>query len=195
MTHTNGRERVFGESSFPIGSPSTRKLLQSLSMKKYRKAVAALVLRPSETHAKEGGETVYEILLVHKPRKHDAWQLPQGGIEEGETPEQAAIRELHEETGLTVKEVLHSSTCVYAYDFPPQFVKRHKPINAGQTLCFVSFLVDKNAVVKVDDDEIDAHLWILPEKLRVHIDREEYAKILDTLLRESHQELAKHRSS
>ena len=30
----------------------------------------------------------------------DAWQMPQGGIDEGETPEAAAFRELSEETGI-----------------------------------------------------------------------------------------------
>lgn len=30
-----------------------------------------------------------------------AWSLPKGHIEEGETPEQAAVREIHEETGIT----------------------------------------------------------------------------------------------
>ena len=29
----------------------------------------------------------------------DAWQMPQGGIDEGETPESAAWREMQEETG------------------------------------------------------------------------------------------------
>ena len=32
--------------------------------------------------------------------KEHAWQFPQGGIKQGETPEQAMFRELEEETGL-----------------------------------------------------------------------------------------------
>ena len=34
-----------------------------------------------------------------------SWQFPQGGIDEGETAEQAMYRELHEEVGLTKKDV------------------------------------------------------------------------------------------
>ncbi|MGB7405059.1 MAG: RNA pyrophosphohydrolase [Pacificimonas sp.] len=33
------------------------------------------------------------------------WQMPQGGIDEGEDPRDAALRELHEETGLTADKV------------------------------------------------------------------------------------------
>jgi len=34
-------------------------------------------------------------------RNYDAWQMPQGGVEKGEDPAQAALRELEEETGIT----------------------------------------------------------------------------------------------
>jgi 8-oxo-dGTP diphosphatase len=40
-----------------------------------------------------------EVLLVHRP-KYDDWSLPKGKLEPGETHEEAALREVEEETGL-----------------------------------------------------------------------------------------------
>lgn len=50
------------------------------------------------------------------------WQFPQGGMDEGETPEEAVLRELHEETGVTkdLIEPLGSIEDWLAYDFPPE---------------------------------------------------------------------------
>jgi putative (di)nucleoside polyphosphate hydrolase len=45
------------------------------------------------------------------------WQMPQGGIDEGENPRDAAIRELWEETGITSAVVL-AETGWLTYDFP-----------------------------------------------------------------------------
>jgi 8-oxo-dGTP diphosphatase len=39
------------------------------------------------------------VLLVHRP-EHDDWSLPKGKLEDGETWEQGALREVEEETGL-----------------------------------------------------------------------------------------------
>jgi 8-oxo-dGTP pyrophosphatase MutT (NUDIX family) len=46
-----------------------------------------------------GGER--EIAIVHRPR-YDDWALPKGKLDKGETDEQAALREVEEETGLRV---------------------------------------------------------------------------------------------
>jgi diadenosine hexaphosphate hydrolase (ATP-forming) len=45
-------------------------------------------------------EGTLKIALAHHPRATKSWVLPKGHVEEGESLEQAALREIHEETGL-----------------------------------------------------------------------------------------------
>ncbi|MGH7023936.1 MAG: RNA pyrophosphohydrolase [Caulobacteraceae bacterium] len=47
------------------------------------------------------------------------WQFPQGGVDAGETPEAAALRELAEETGVTSARVIGQTNEWLAYEFPP----------------------------------------------------------------------------
>ncbi|MGH3992832.1 MAG: NUDIX hydrolase [Pseudonocardiaceae bacterium] len=54
-------------------------------------AAGGVVLRP--------GEEGYEVCLVHRPRYGD-WTLPKGKLDPDETFEEAAVREVEEETGL-----------------------------------------------------------------------------------------------
>ena len=143
-------------------------------MKKYRSAVSALVIRGKEA----------EILLVHKPRTHDAWQMPQGGVEEGESIEQAALRELQEEAGLALSSVRFTSTERYCYDFPPEYIRRYHPINDGQCLRFVVIEVPTDAQVRVDQEEVDSFVWVSPEELGKYLKRAEYLKIVRSVLRE-----------
>ncbi|QIB34096.1 RNA pyrophosphohydrolase [Ancylobacter pratisalsi] len=49
---------------------------------------------------------------------HHSWQMPQGGIDEGEKPEDAALRELYEETSVTSVSFLGQSAEWLAYDLP-----------------------------------------------------------------------------
>jgi 8-oxo-dGTP diphosphatase len=42
------------------------------------------------------------VALVYRP-KYDDWSFPKGKLEKGETEEEAAVREVHEETGLDVE--------------------------------------------------------------------------------------------
>ena len=50
------------------------------------------------------------------------WQMPQGGIDEGEDPKAAALRELYEETGMRTVEVLGQTENWLTYDLPPHLV-------------------------------------------------------------------------
>jgi putative (di)nucleoside polyphosphate hydrolase len=48
----------------------------------------------------------------------EAWQMPQGGIDVGETPSSAALREMHEEVGTNNGYIIAESKCWYSYDLP-----------------------------------------------------------------------------
>jgi putative (di)nucleoside polyphosphate hydrolase len=50
------------------------------------------------------------------------WQMPQGGIDEGENPLPAARRELYEETGMRTVSLLAEAPDWINYDLPPELV-------------------------------------------------------------------------
>jgi putative (di)nucleoside polyphosphate hydrolase len=52
----------------------------------------------------------------------EAWQMPQGGIDKGEEPRAAALRELKEEIGVSNVEILREHPDWLTYDLPPHLV-------------------------------------------------------------------------
>src|SRR5690349_7048872 len=57
---------------------------------------------------------------IDMPAGLAAWQMPQGGIDEGETPREAALRELQEEVGTDRAEILAEHRAWLHYDLPPE---------------------------------------------------------------------------
>jgi len=51
-----------------------------------------------------------------------SWQMPQGGIDPGESPYQSALRELFEETNVRSAELLAESSRWYSYDLPADVI-------------------------------------------------------------------------
>ena len=149
----------------------------------YRECASVVLLRPANVCSPDGCGTVYQVLLVHKPRKNDAWQLPQGGVEPGESLEEAAARELHEEAGLDA-EALGKSEKTYQYDFPPEFRKAHPDNVIGQRVSYVFAKAGSDVQVQVDEHEIDTYAWVLPEDLGNYIKREEYLALVQELVTE-----------
>ena len=63
-----------------------------------------------------------------RQREHVApgyeWQMPQGGIDAGEEPYQAALRELREETGVLSVSLLAEAPEWFTYEIPPEILHR-----------------------------------------------------------------------
>jgi putative (di)nucleoside polyphosphate hydrolase len=75
--------------------------------KPYRKCVGMVVFNRSG-----------EVLVGERLNVKDAWQFPQGGIDEGEEPLKAALRELYEEMGIQDASVVYEHPDWLYYDFP-----------------------------------------------------------------------------
>ncbi|MBK6280400.1 MAG: RNA pyrophosphohydrolase [Gammaproteobacteria bacterium] len=106
-------------------------------------------------------------LLWARRRGQNAWQFPQGGIHEGETPEQAMFRELGEEVGLEESDVetLACTAGWLKYRLPPQFMRNRKNPNfVGQKQkWFLLRLVSEDQRVRVDahaTPEFDQWRWV-----------------------------------
>ncbi len=80
------------------------------------------------------------------------WQMPQGGIDPGEDPYAAALRELHEETNVRSVEKIAEAPDWYSYDLPQDVAKKAwRGGYRGQTQKWFALRFTG------DDSEIDIH--------------------------------------
>jgi putative (di)nucleoside polyphosphate hydrolase len=108
-----------------------------------------------------------QILWARRVGGQDAWQFPQGGIDEGETPENALYRELEEEIGLQrgSVEILASTRGWLRYRLPKRFIRRgQNPVCIGQKQkWFLLRLIAKESSVRLDlnsKPEFDHWRWV-----------------------------------
>lgn len=122
------------------------------------------------------------VLAFERGDRPGQWQLPQGGLELGETPEQAAWRELEEETSLTADDVefVGDHPRWVAMPWPPEVVGEGARL--GQVHRWFEFRVRDDAVEpRPDGREFRAWKWVEPAWLLEHVvdfRRASYAEVL-----------------
>jgi len=102
-----------------------------------------------------------EVLAFERSDVPGAWQLPQGGIDVGETPDDAAWRELGEETGLgrSDVELVGTHPTWMVYEFPAHVRSEGKRLGQAQRWYFFRALSD-DVVPTPDDVEFVAWRWV-----------------------------------
>ena len=101
----------------------------------------------------------------------EAWQMPQGGIDEGEEPWATALRELEEETGIAPLLVERIAVCPerLKYDLPDDLRPKlwgGKYKGQDQDWFLARFLGhDSDINIATDDPEFREWKWIEPSQL------------------------------
>ena len=103
--------------------------------------------------------------------KLDAWQMPQGGLDPGESPREGVLRELREETGIRpgLVEIVAKAPRELCYDLPEELVGKvwKEPWRGQRQTWFLArFLgTDEDVDIATPDPEFRAWKWAEPSEL------------------------------
>jgi putative (di)nucleoside polyphosphate hydrolase len=129
-----------------------------------------------------------KLLLCRRFERKDAWQFPQGGVDDGESLKDAMFRELKEELGLMPQdvEILKRTKKWLYYRLPKKYIRHYsKPLCIGQKqhwyllkLCSSEKKIDFNTTSKPEFSEYQwVDYWYPPEKV-IYFKQKVYTKVL-----------------
>ena len=133
-----------------------------------------------------------QLLWARRVGGRDAWQFPQGGIQRGESPEQALYRELQEEVGLEPDhvEILAATRGWLRYRLPKRFIRKgqNPPCIGQKQKWFLLRMLAEDKAVRLDlndKPEFDHWQWVsywYPLDQVVSFKREVYRRALKELV-------------
>jgi len=122
---------------------------KELTKKGYRRNVAAVIVNGRG-----------DVLACHRSDLKGVWQLPQGGVDEGECDEDALMRELEEEIGTRDICVIDKLPETIIYDWPPEY---HRQDYCGQEQTYFMVTINEGAVLDLNrhhKPEFDHCQWM-----------------------------------
>ena len=143
--------------------------------RKYRRGVGILLVNRRN-----------EIFIARRNDVADAWQMPQGGIDSRESPEQAAFRELKEEIGTDNAKIIAASNGWLYYDVPEDIAKRAwgSRWKGQRQKWFVMLFTGRDVEINLETEhpEFDAWRWATIAELTslaATFKRDLYASLLE----------------
>ncbi|MGF1427795.1 NUDIX hydrolase [Kitasatospora sp. LaBMicrA B282] len=130
-------------------------------------AAGAVVWLPGGPRRDGTGERKPRIAVIHRP-KYDDWSLPKGKLHAGETPWQAALREVEEETGLVCRLQAPLPVQHYLAQGRPKEVRYWAAVPIGG-----EFRPNR---------EVDRMKWLKPEKAKARLTHARDRELVDALL-------------
>lgn len=142
-----------------LGAGSVPEPGQARATRDYRPNVGIMLLNANN-----------EVFVGRRSRVNgEAWQMPQGGIDEGEDPRSAAFRELKEETGVENAEIIAETKSWLFYDFPPALMgdARHEGWRGQRQKWFAMRFrgADSEINIGAEDAEFCDWKWVKMEAL------------------------------
>ncbi|MEM1114100.1 MAG: RNA pyrophosphohydrolase [Pseudomonadota bacterium] len=133
-----------------------------------------------------------QLLWARRVGGRDAWQFPQGGINRGESPEQALFRELQEEVGLDEQhvDILGATRGWLRYRLPKRFIRKgqNPPCIGQKQKWFLLRMLAEDSAVRLDlntKPEFDHWQWVsywYPLDQVVSFKRDVYRRALKELV-------------
>ncbi len=125
-------------------------------------------MRPVEA---AGGVVLHEnrVLLVHRPR-YDDWTLPKGKLDRGESFEDAALREVLEETGLR---------CTLGRELPGTEYRDRK--DRAKVVRYWLMALDSELGAFEPNDEVDEVRWMEVEEAAVKLTYDRDREVLESV--------------
>lgn len=114
-------------------------------------SAGAIIVRASEGELK--------IALAHHPRSEKAWVVPKGHVEPGETIEQAALREIYEETGLSKIRLLNHLGSLLR-----ESMKSNGDVVQKTIHYYLAYALDENPTPVPTDTAFIAIGWFSPQE-------------------------------